>query len=127
MNIIATLVFEMAGVIASVLFVQFVILLMRDPHHPAWLNGETAQWIVAVAVVTIGCFSIGLLVAGMVAAGVELYVTLAVSAALPIAVAFVSARVFGFRERLERADAGHSAFFGVAGSGKPPAPSRRSK
>jgi hypothetical protein len=115
MNILGTLVFEIAGVIAAVVFIQLVILAMRNPHRPDWLNGEPVQAMVAVLIVTLGCFTIGLLASGLVAAGMELFVMLAISAALPIAVAFLSARIFGFQQRLDRADAGESPFSASAG------------
>jgi hypothetical protein len=111
MQIVATLVFELVGVVVTILAVQFVILAARNPKRPRWLEVEWVQAMVAVAIVTIGCFSIGLLVAGMVAAGLDLFPTLVIALVFTVVVAWASARILGFRARLERADAGQSPFF----------------
>ena len=124
MNILALLAIEAGAVVATVLLAQLTVLVFRDPDRKAWLRSEAVQTLVVVTLVAGGSFSIGYLVSGLVAAGVDVFTAIAVTAAFPLLVAVASNRIFGFRERLRRAEAGLSPFDAVAWNRamKPPAP-----
>ena len=110
MTLLATLFLELAAVIAAVLVCQFVVLLFRDPHRHAILRIDATQTLAAVALVALACLAVGSLIAGLVDAGVNVFATLGVAAALPLVTAFAGERAFRIRERLRRADAGESPF-----------------
>lgn len=110
MNLFATILLDVGLVIGTILIIEFVILLFRNPHRPAWLRKEPAQTAGALLLVGLSCFSFAAFVTGLLEAELHVFTALAMAVALPIAVAFISARAIGFRARLQRADAGESPF-----------------
>jgi hypothetical protein len=111
MDPISTLVVAAAVAIAFVSFTQFIVLVFRNPLRPQWLRINALYSPVIIAVIATGVLVFAGLVAALAGAGLHVLAALAAALVLMIAVTVANARIFGIRERLERADAGASPFY----------------
>lgn len=113
MDLIATLLMEILALIGTVLFIGLLVLVFRNPHRPQWLRTDFVQTNVAVVLVGVSCLSVAYLIKGLVGVGIDVFTSIGISLALPVAVGIAAARLTDFRERLRRADAGESPFYGL--------------
>jgi len=110
MAIFAELFLELGMVIGTVLLIEFLVLLFRNPHRSKWLRSDFAQTTAALLLVAVSCLVFAMFMTGLLGAGLDVFAALPIAVAIPVVVVFVSMKLVGFRERLRRADAGLSPF-----------------
>lgn len=125
MQTIISLIAELVFVAIVVSAVQLLVLIFRNPQRPRWLRYGGTEAIAVLFIVAGFTLSIATLVSGLVGAGVNVFVSLILAAAVPIAVAIVNQRVFRIGERLRRSDAGASPFGPLADGEPQPVPTSR--
>jgi hypothetical protein len=99
-----------AGLIAVISAMQLALLAFRNPLRSEWLKKAGADTVTCVAMTAGLSFATAYEIAGLIAAGANVFVAIGVTIALIFGVALFNWRVFRFGERLRRADAGHSPF-----------------
>jgi hypothetical protein len=115
MNTLLPLLAHTAVLIAVISAVQLTVLAFRNPLRPSWLKRPVADTLAAVAIAAGLSLAAAFEIASLVAAGVNAFAAIGITAALCFGVAYFNWRVFHCGDRLRRADAGHSPF------GPPPA------
>lgn len=114
MALFTELLLELVALVGAVVLIGFLVLLFRNPHCARWLRAETAQTTAALVVVAASVFTFSSFTSGLSDTGLSLFVVFPVAVAVLAVITFVAARLFSFRARLERADAGHNPFHSMA-------------
>ena len=110
MNTYLVILAHTAVLIAVISAMQIAILAFRNPFRSGWLKKAGADTVTCVVTTASLSFATAYEIAGLIAAGVNVFVAIGVTVALIFGVAIFNGRVFRFGERLRRADAGHSPF-----------------
>jgi hypothetical protein len=110
MQSILSLTVEFALVAITVSAIQFLVLLFRNPRRPQWLRGSIIESAAVICIVMGITVAVAILASGLIGAGLNVFVSLVVSAIVPLAVAFGNWRLFQVGERLRHAETGASPF-----------------
>jgi len=106
---------EMAVVVAIVAAILFVGVAYRNPFRPRWMYRDSASTAAALAISSAVCFGAGYMIAGSIAAGLGVATAIGLTVVVFLGSGFAIWRVFEIGERLRRADAGQSPFYGQPG------------
>jgi hypothetical protein len=110
MQSILSLAVEFMLVVITVSIIQFLVLVFRNPRRPQWLRGSFIESAAVICIVMGITVAVAILASGLIGAGLNVFVSLVVSALVPLAVAFGNWRLFQVGERLRHAEAGASPF-----------------
>jgi len=110
MQSILSLAVEFILVAITVSVIQFLVLVFRNPRRSQWLRHSFIESSAVICIVMGVTLSVAILASGLIGAGLNVFVSLVVSALVPITVAFGNWRVFQVGERLRCAEAGESPF-----------------
>jgi hypothetical protein len=110
MQTILSLAGEFVLVAITVSVIQFLVLVFRNPRRPQWSRGSFIESTAVICIVMGITVAVAILASGLIGAGSNVFVSLVVSALVPLTVAFGNWRVFQVGERLRRAEAGASPF-----------------
>jgi drug/metabolite transporter (DMT)-like permease len=125
MQTILSLAVEFVLVAIAVSNIQLLVLVFRNPLRPEWLRHSFVESTAVICIVMGITLSIAILASGLIASGMNVFVSLVLSTTWPFVVAIANWRVFRIGERLRRADMGASPF-GSSSSMTPVAdPARR--
>jgi hypothetical protein len=104
---------ETITLVAVVTAIVFCVLGFRNPFRPAWMKRAGIDNLAAMGIAAALAFVIGFEISGLAAAGLPAAYAMAFTIALVIGTAFAVIRLLGVGERLRRADAGESPFYGI--------------
>ena len=110
MQSILSLAVEFMLVAITVSIIQFLVLVFRNPRRPQWLRHSFVESAAVICIVMGITVAVAILASGLIGAGSNVFVSLVVSALVPLTVAFGNWRLFQVGERLRRAEAGASPF-----------------
>jgi protein-S-isoprenylcysteine O-methyltransferase Ste14 len=110
MALFSVLLLEFLALVGTVFLIGFVVLLFRNPYRARWFRTETAETAAALVVVAVPVFIFAVFTSGLTRTGLNLFAVLAVAVTVLAVATFVAARLFKFRERLQRADSGQNPF-----------------
>lgn len=104
---------ETITLVAVVAGIIFCVLAFRNPFRSAWMKRGGIDNLAATGIATALAFAVGFQISGLVAAGLPAVYAMGFTVALILVTAFLVIRLFGVGERLRRADAGESPFYGI--------------
>jgi hypothetical protein len=115
MTMLSKLALEIGLAVASIILFQFVVLLYRNPQTPRWMHRGIVVEPVCVGLIGLITLSFALLLAGLTAANVHVFMAIVIAAALFLVSLFAGSRLLKLRERLERLEASESLSHSVSG------------
>ena len=100
----------LAGLVATVAAILGMLLVLRNPHRPRWMQSEFAAQAASLVLVTAtaGCVAYAMIV--FQGLGHSLTIAAGTTFGVMFAAGYLLWRIFHIGLRLKRADAGHSPF-----------------